>query len=334
MIIELLIALTLGILAGTFTGLSPGIHINLISAILTSSLISVSILPQILIVFLVSMSITHTFLDFIPSIFLGAPEEDSFLSILPGHLLLKQGLGHQAVLLTLYGSLIALVIIIPFIPIFLFILPAIFKAMSSFIPFILIFASIYLVLRENKIFISGMIFLLSGLLGLLSLNLPINQPLLPLLSGLFGSSALLISIKNKTKIPKQILSPTTSMFLPLSQTLKTSLAAAITAPISSFLPGMGSGQAAFLASEITETNPKSFLFLVGSINTIVMALSFLTLYSIHKTRTGTAAAILNITNSISASQLIIIIVTIFVSGILAFFLGIQLSKIFANNITK
>ena len=86
MLFEIL-AFFIGILAGIFTGLFPGIHVNLVSVFLIS--ISPSLLkytsPISLAIFIVSMSITHSFLDFIPSIFLGAPDEDSFLSILPGH---------------------------------------------------------------------------------------------------------------------------------------------------------------------------------------------------------------------------------------------------------
>ena len=54
------------------------------------------------------MAITHTFIDFIPSIFLGAPDEDSVLSILPGHKLLLKGYAYTGIILTLYGSATAL----------------------------------------------------------------------------------------------------------------------------------------------------------------------------------------------------------------------------------
>src|SRR3990167_5807040 len=105
MLIELIVALTLGLLSGTLTGLLPGIHINLVSASLVSlsALYFLNIEPIILVVFIVSMSITHTFVDFIPSIFLGAPDTDTELSVLPGHEMLKQGQGYKAVLITLYG---------------------------------------------------------------------------------------------------------------------------------------------------------------------------------------------------------------------------------------
>ena len=92
MVLEFILPLLIGIVAGTLTGLAPGIHINLVSAILLFSLDKFQSIPLIsIVVFIVSMSITHTFIDFIPSIFLGAPEEDNFLSILPGHQLFMEG---------------------------------------------------------------------------------------------------------------------------------------------------------------------------------------------------------------------------------------------------
>jgi putative membrane protein len=203
MIPGLILALILGLIAGTITGLLPGIHINLIAAILLSLLtysIFQTISPIILVIFIVTMAITHTFLDFIPSIYLGAPEEDSFLSILPGHKLLQEGKGHEAVSLTLLGSLFSLIIILIFIPLFIFTLPPIYTATRTFLPFILIFASIYLIFREENFILSLTIFLMAGFLGYFSFNLNVEQPLLPLLSGLFGASTLIVSIKNNIKI--------------------------------------------------------------------------------------------------------------------------------------
>ncbi|GAI25766.1 unnamed protein product [marine sediment metagenome] len=86
MLIEILIFLILGILFGTFTGLIPGIHINLVGVFLISLAASfLSFLnPIYFVVFITSMAITHTFVDFIPSIFLGCPDTDTELSILPG----------------------------------------------------------------------------------------------------------------------------------------------------------------------------------------------------------------------------------------------------------
>src|SRR3972149_8787766 len=107
MLLEIILALLIGTLAGIFTGLIPGIHINLVGAIIVSLSISLlSNIPAIYMgVFIVSMSITHVFIDFIPSIFLGAPEDGTELSVLPGHEMLKKGQGFQAVHLTSLGCL-------------------------------------------------------------------------------------------------------------------------------------------------------------------------------------------------------------------------------------
>src|SRR3989344_8154957 len=184
--IELIIALIVGLLAGTITDLSPGIHINIVAAFLTSSLGYFAGVPLIaLAVFVVAMSITHTFLDFIPSIFLGAPEEDSFLSTLPGHLMLQEGKAHEAFVLTIYGSLVALIVILIFTPIYIIFLPSVFNLAKTAIPFILIFLSLYLIFREENFINSFFVFCLAGFLGLLTFNLPVKEPLMPLLSGLF-----------------------------------------------------------------------------------------------------------------------------------------------------
>ena len=93
MLIEIILFIFLGIIFGTFTGLIPGIHINLVGVslvALSASLLS-PVNPIYLVVFIVSMAIIHTFIDFIPSIFLGCPDTDTELSVLPGHELLKKG---------------------------------------------------------------------------------------------------------------------------------------------------------------------------------------------------------------------------------------------------
>jgi len=335
MLLEIVLALLLGLIAGTITGLSPGIHINLVAAFLTASIGYFASIPLIvLVVFIVAMSITHTFLDFIPSIFLGAPEEDSFLSVLPGHQLLKEGKGHEAFVITIYGSLTALIIILLFTPLYILFLPTIFTTIKFAIPFILIFISLYLILREEEPFISFVTFSLAGILGFLAFNLPVKEPLMPLLSGLFGLSALVISLKTKSQIQKQKIQPLRQIKLKKKDFFKSIGAILISSPFCAFLPGIGSGHAATIGSEIISQDRKGFLFLVGATNTIIMGLSFITVYAIGKARSGSAAAIQEILKSISQTDLIIILAVTIFSGILAAIIGINLSKLCAKYISK
>ncbi len=331
MLIEIILALVVGLIAGTITGLIPGIHINLIGVLLVSLSASlfISMNPVYFIVFIASMAIAHTFIDFIPSIFLGCPDTDTELSILPGHELLKKGQGYQAIILTCYGSLAAIFILLLISFPSIFIISKIYKFIPVLIPGLLILASFFLISTEKKKFTALFIFLLSGFLGLCVLNLPlINQPLLPLLTGLFGSSMLIISIKNKTQIPKQeITKPKTKILKPL-------LGAVIASPLCSFLPGLGSGQAAIIGNTISKTDKKGFLVLLGATNTLVMGFSFISLYVISKTRTGAAVAIQQIIGTLSPKLLILILTIAFISGIISFFLTIFLAKFFSQKITK
>ncbi len=335
MVIELIIALLLGVICGTFTGLAPGIHINLVAAILLFSLDKFQSIPFIaLAVFIVAMSITHTFIDFVPSIFLGAPDEDSALSVLPGHQLLLEGRGYEAFILTLYGSLFAILIILLFSPVFTFALPYFYNLIKDFMPFLLIFISIYIILREDDFLISFFVFILAGFLGIASFNTPVKEPLLPLLSGLFGISTLFVSLKSKVTPKKQKIFPLKKIKLEKKGFFKSAFAAAIFAPLCSFLPGIGSSHAATLGSEFIGQDRKGFLFMVGACNTIIMGLSYVAVYAIGKSRTGTAAAVKSLLPSFSQSDLIILIGAIVISGILSFFLGIFVSRIFAKFMNK
>ena len=109
MFFQLLLSIFIGVGAGVITGLTPGIHINLVSALLVGfSGYLLGITSGVsLAVFIIAMGITHTFLDAIPSIFLGAPDEDMVMGVLPGHKLLLEGKGYEAVKLTVIGSLLS-----------------------------------------------------------------------------------------------------------------------------------------------------------------------------------------------------------------------------------
>ena len=140
MLIQLILFLLFGILAGTFTGLVPGIHINLVASSVIA--FSYSIFSEInsiyLVVFIVAMSIAHVFIDFIPSVFLGCPDTDTELSVLPGHEMLKQGFGFQAVFLTALGGIIGIIIFVLISFPFILIIQKIYNIIKFLVPYILI----------------------------------------------------------------------------------------------------------------------------------------------------------------------------------------------------
>lgn len=333
MLLEILIALLIGIIIGVFTGLIPGIHINLVGAALISLSGSVFYIidPIYLIVFIAALAITHTFIDFIPSIFLGCPDTDTELSILPGHELLKQGQGYDAIMRTAYGGIYATIILFILTIPFVFFISSIYDFIRKFIPFILIGICLIMIFSEKKKISAAFVLILTGILGYLVLNLELKESLFPLLSGLFGSSMLIMSIKENTKIPSQ-----NKFFEKLKpkKLFKPILGALIGAPLCGFLPGLGGGQAAVIGNQVSKLDKKDFLVLLGAVNVLVMGLSFISLYAISKTRTGAAVAIQSLMDNMNMKILILIMFVCLITGIICFFLTKYLSIKFLKIIEK
>jgi len=335
MLIEILIAILIGCSLGIITGITPGVHINLVSVIILSltPFLSQYISLTTLVIIIIAMSVTHTFLDSIPSIFLGAPDSGLELSVLPGHKLLLQGRGYEAVVLTAIGSLFAVIMMVAFTPIGLPFIKIIYPIIQKFIPYILIFFSILLIYKERKSkSLALVVYLIAGVLGIITLNLQLSQPLFPLLSGLFGTSILLTSIFTKTKIPKQKI---TQVSLKKKEIASSMGAGFFASFLTGLLPGLGASQAAIVATSAQKKiTPEKFLVIVGSINTFVMIVSFLALYSIDKARNGSVVVISEILQNFNLNLLILFLAVSLIAAGIATFLTLKFAKIFSNLMTK
>ena len=332
--IEIISALLLGVLIGTITSLTPGLHINTISALLiTYSIIALDYFsPLTLATFIIAMSIMHTFGDAVPSIFLGAPDSDQALSVQPGHRFLLKGRGFEALYLTIIGSLLAVILIILLSPILFLTIKKFYNIIANYIVIILILSSVFLILKEkNSKIMAILVFLLSGVLGLITVNSKIQQPLLPLLAGLFGISSIIFSLLKKTKIPPQKISypklKKKEIINPLYLGLFSSL-------LIGFLPALSSSIAATISSSAKTLKTKSFLILMGSINTFFMIISFIALYSINKARSGSVVAISNFLENITINHIIFFFSISLITAALATIITINLGKIFTKIINK
>ncbi len=330
--LQIFLAIIIGTSLGIITGLIPGVHINLIAILIISLLPKLQNFDPIsLIVTIIAMSITHTFLDIIPSTYLGAPSEDTALSILPTHKLLLQGKAYEAIRLATLGSLLGLTTTIIITPLLIPLLNLAYPYIKSLTPYILIIATILLIYKEKNKIKTILIFSLSGVLGIYTLNNHLlEQALFPLFSGLFGISGLLLSLNNQVKIPKQIIT------IPKLKKKITTLSKGVFAStLTGFLPGLGAAQAAIIATSTSKnSDPKEYIFLIGSINTIVMVIGLITFYTINKTRNGSVIAVSKIIDQLTIDNLITIGAAILITAALATFLALNISKIFSKVITK
>ncbi len=333
--IEIILAIIIGCIAGIITGLIPGIHINTVTVLLIS--ISAFLLeltsPLMLGVFIISMGIFHTFMNVIPSIFLGAPEEATALAVLPGHKLLLEGKGYEAVSLTIIGSLFGLYFVILIIPFMLVFIPGIYSYIKDYIAFILIFASIYLIIKDHKSrFWAFSVFFIAGILGIFVLNSPTINPLFPMLSGLFGLPTLITSIKEKTVVPKQKICKSNINKKEISKSVFSGLIASL---FCGLLPGIGSAQAAIMGSSFSKKwTERTFLVLVGSIDTIVFFLSLIAFYTINKARSGAIVALSKLIENISLNDLFLFVGVSLIAAGLATILTLIVSKTSTRLITK
>ncbi|MBI2667309.1 tripartite tricarboxylate transporter permease [Candidatus Woesearchaeota archaeon] len=334
MILEIIASIFIGTFLGIITGITPGIHINLVAVLALTSFPILSNYFSVLsiVIVLISMAVAHTFLDFIPSVYLGAPNPDTALSILPAHRLLLEGKGHEAVQLATIGSLFGLVITILMTPLLVISVAKFYPIINLFIPYILGLASLFLILKDSNRRWSLICFLLSGVLGIGVFSLNLKEPLLPLFSGLFGVSTILTSLKNNIRLPAQKIE---KISIDKKETFKSLSGGFIASSLVGFLPGMGSAQAAILASNITgELNTRGFIILLGSINTMVMIISVIALYVIDRARNGVIVVVSKFIETITLNHLILFTGVIFVVGGLATFLTLYLSKIFSKIIDR
>ncbi len=149
----------LGSILGMVTGLVPGLHANNVALMLASlSPVIVSYLSGVedallmVCVAMIACSITHTFVNFIPTTFLGAPEGDTALTLLPAHSLLLEGRGYQAVALSAIGSLGAVLFGFLFVFPYRFIMAPpvnLYGILNEYMVYILTAISVLLILTER-----------------------------------------------------------------------------------------------------------------------------------------------------------------------------------------
>lgn len=315
MFFELVASALLGIACGVFCGLVPGIHPNTLILILMGALpflLSLGLSVQALVTLIVSMVIVNTLVSFIPSVYLGAPEDDGALSVLPGHRLLLEGKGLEAIWLTVVGGVGVVILFVLLFPLLSHALPIIYASVKYYIHWLLLAVLAVMSLTERGFgrLWSLLVFLLSGALGLLIFNSPtLYSPwiLFPAFTGLFGISTLLISLKSKTKIPKQAeggveIENSTSLW----GTLK-GFGAGLVVGI---LPGVGSAQAGALIQVLTRRwDVREFLVSLGGINTANALFALAALYLIGRPRSGAAIAVEKILGNFTLNDLFLVMAT-------------------------
>jgi len=300
--------LFLGGICGIFTGLLPGIHPNTIIPI---SFVFFPLIPtNSFASFLIGMVITHYFINYIPSAFIGAPDDETAVSVIPLHNLTKNGEGYEGIILCGIGGFLGIIFSICFLFLILFLnydLNGLYILFKPFIPFVLLLLIVITVIFSGNKIWSSIIIVLSGMLGFVVLydKPPIENILTPIFTGMFAIPLLIENLKT-SKLTHQII---TFPEFDLSH-LKSAIAGTVGGFFRIFLPAIGGASINFFLSKIIKENDiKNFLVSQGSITLSNEVFSVLALLLIGKGRSGTAIAMkdlnINLNYDIAIYMLII-----------------------------
>jgi putative membrane protein len=345
------VSLIVGIVVGAIAGLLPGVHVNNTSAILlgmTPMLVAMGVPALYVALTIVVSTVSQSFLDILPSIFLGAPDEATVMAVLPGHKMLLEGRGLEAVRLSAIGSGLAIPISLLMILPLSFFFKTFDRPIQAYMGFILLGISALVVLsnrglgpfpglsdRIKAIAFAASIFLICGLLGVVAFSIePLLSPLvnvseptmlLPLLSGLFGAPALILSLNSESKIPLQY---RTSISLSGEDVMKGAITGTAAGALVSWFPAVSTGVATTITglfSKKSDWDEKRYLVSVSGVNTANAIFSLVALYVIMHPRSGAVAAAQTVLGgTIDFGTFMLFIVAICATGALSYVLTLAI----------
>ncbi|MBA2852258.1 putative membrane protein [Methanococcus maripaludis] len=322
--------LIFGTFTGTITGLIPGIHPN------TLIPISIILYPYFgssnYFSFLIGLLISHYFLNYIPSAFIGVPDDESAVAAVPMHNLTILGRGYEAVVLAGFGAFFGIIC-----SIFLFLIIStvnidFYTFYSNFkpvIPYILIlFVIISIIFSKNRVW-TFLIILFSGLLGTIVFykNPSFDYSLTVIFTGMFGIPLLFENLNNN-ELKSQFISFPELKF----SYLKSAVFGTFGGFLRIFIPATGGAQINyFLSKLIKEENIENFIISQGSITLSNELFSILALMMIGTGRSGISEAIRTLKIEYNQSELFS---SVLIATGISFLSLTVISKYFLQNINR
>lgn len=313
--ISIFIAIILGILAGIITGMIPSLHVNTVGIVIfsASTLLLNYISALTIASFLISIAITHAMFEFIPSITVAIPSEDTVMSIQPAHKLLFEGRAYEVIRLVSFGGYLSIVLLIIIMPFLFIILPMIYDLLKDYIGYLLIFIMCIIFIKTrgnyNIKLLSILVFLISGILGCIMLtgNVSSNISLLCMLSGLFSVSNLIYNFNSNNIIPPQKEVHSVNV----DNNFKRSVfAGSISGCILGLLPGLGPAQGTMIAQGLTlnkHVTSEDFLITNSGINISDTLFSLIAIYLISNPRSAISVYVSNLISDITLAHIVFFI---------------------------
>ena len=289
----------LGVGLGTVSGILPGIHANTLAGVLLS--LQVALLPLIgplaLAATMFAALITHTFVDSIPTTFLGIPDADTALAVLPAHALCLEGNGEEAVRIAALGSACAMIIAVPLSVLCYLLLPALQPLFDWGIGLILVAVIGYMIVTSEAPGWALALFGISGILGLFTFHYGFlgwhsigggSALLMPLLTGLFGISVLFVASQGTMPVQKF-----NGISMDGRSVVRSSVLGTLAGVAVGWLPGLSNATAnGVLASVIGyEKDRRAYILATSASNTANAFIGLAALFALSRMRNGVMVAL-------------------------------------------
>jgi putative membrane protein len=297
--IEILLGTLIGVMLGTLSGIIPGVHSNTLAGVLLSlQVVFLSFFsPLVLAGAMFAALITHTFVDSIPSTFLGIPDADTSLAVLPAHALCLEGNGEEAVRIAALGSACAMIIAVPLSILCFFLLPALQPYFDWWIGILLISTMGYMIVTSECPGWALALFCVSGILGIFALRYAFlswhtlagsSSILMPLLTGLFGISVLLTA--SQGTMPEQHFR---GIRMEDRTIMRYSAVGTFAGVAVGWLPGLSTASAnSVLASLIGyEKDRRTYILATSAANTSNAFIGLAALFALSRMRNGVMVAL-------------------------------------------
>ncbi|HVP97562.1 tripartite tricarboxylate transporter permease [Methanoregula sp.] len=297
--IEIVVGTLLGVLLGAISGLIPGVHVNTLAGILLGAQVLLLDLlgPLALAGTLFAALITHTFVECIPATFLGIPDADTSLAVLPAHALCIEGNGEEAVRIAALGSACAIILAVPLSLLCFLFLPALQPYFDWGIGIMIVAVIGYMMVMSESPGWAFAIFSLSGLLGVFTLRYAFlswhtlggeTAILMPLLTGLFGISVLLVAAQGS--LPAQHF---LGLRVETGTIVKSSVLGTLAGIAVGWLPGLSTATAnGALASVIGyEKDRRAYILATSAANTANAFIGLAALFALSRMRNGVMVAL-------------------------------------------
>ena len=287
-VIETAIFIALGALTGIFTGLIPGIHPNTVVFTLLPFYFVLNPEFAVFMAFVSGLGVSHTLHDFLPALFLNAPEAESALSSLPGLDMVNDGKGRKAFVLTLVGGLSSVFVFVLSMPLLFLVLKDVYTLIEPAMAYILVFFLIFILLESDSTKDALLISVLSGSLGMITLNSSFGQQfiLMPVFGGLFAAPSLIYSLSRDFEIPDQ----KESFIIELDR-IKGGFTGFLAGLLAGTIPGIGAAVSTSFLTPLMDESSEDFITGLGGVNTSDILIAFLALFLIGSPRTGSSVAL-------------------------------------------